>query len=291
MHELMVLDPRHTFPDNYACFAPTHFLLSRGFLAPLIRWSVPKRRPVDNMALSWDRPQEDEFALCNLGAHSPYLTMAFPNSPPQDQEYLTLDKVPPAALARWKQTFLNYLKSLTAQNPAKRIILKSPPHTGRIRVLLDLFPQAKFVHIVRDPYVVFPSTMNLWKRLYKDEGFQTPRYKGLEDHVFDTLVRMYDAFERDRELIPAGQLCEIRYEDLVANPVGQLQRIYGELELGGFEDVRVAIAEHMVGQSGYKRNRHQIAPEVRDEISRRWSGYIAKYGYEAVSQKSVGQAS
>ena len=33
LHELLVLDPRHTFPDNYACFAPAHFVLSRRVLA------------------------------------------------------------------------------------------------------------------------------------------------------------------------------------------------------------------------------------------------------------------
>ena len=82
LHELLVLDPRHTFPDNYACFAPAHFVFSRKLLAPVFRHLLPSKRPIDNMELGWDRPQEDEFALCNLGAHSPYLTMAFPNRPP-----------------------------------------------------------------------------------------------------------------------------------------------------------------------------------------------------------------
>jgi omega-hydroxy-beta-dihydromenaquinone-9 sulfotransferase len=286
LHELLVLDPRHTFPDNYACFAPAHFVLSRRVLAPVFRCLVPSRRPVDNMALSWERPQEDEFALCNLGVRSPYLTMAFPNRAPQDQEYLTLEGVPPAGLARWKRTFLWFLKCLTLKNP-KRIVLKSPPHTSRIRVLLELFPKARFVHIVRDPYVVFPSTMNLWRRLYKDEGFQTPRYKGLEEHVFTTLVRMYEVFERDRALIPPKQLCDVRYEDLVADPVGQLRRVYEELDLGGFDDAQPAIAKHMQGQADYKKNRYQIAPELRDEISRRWSSYIAKYGYCPPAQDAI----
>lgn len=278
LHELLVLDPRHTFPDNYACFAPAHFVFSRPVLAPLFRHLVPNRRPVDNMALSWDRPQEDEFALCNLGARSPYLTMAFPNRPPQDQEYLTLREAPPAGLEHWKQTLLWFLKCVTARQP-KRIVLKSPAHTCRVKVLLEMFPDARFVHIVRDPFVVFPSTINLWKRLYKDEGFQTPRYKGLEEHVFNTLLRMYEVFEQDRALIPQGHFCEVRYEDLVADPIGQMRRIYEDLGLGGFEEARPALEKHMEGQADYKRNRYEIAPEIRDEIARRWSGYMTKYGY------------
>ena len=96
-----------------------------------------------------------------------------------------------------------FLKCVTVRNPG-RIVLKLPPHTCRIRVLLEMFPQAKFVHIVRDQYVVFPSTVNLWKRLYRDEGWQLPKYRGLDDHVFKTLTRMYEAFERDRELLGTG---------------------------------------------------------------------------------------
>ena len=49
---------------------------------------------------------------------------------------------------------------------------------------------------------------------------------------------MYEVFERDRSLIPAGQFCEVRYEDLVAQPIQQMQRVYEELNLGGFEKVR-----------------------------------------------------
>src|SRR6202011_3820426 len=135
--------------------------------------------------------QEDEFALCMLGQPSPYLTIAFPNRPPQDQEYLDLEGLPPKALARWKQTFLRFLQQLTYKNP-KRLILKSPPHTCRIKVLLEMFPDARFVHIVRNPYVVFPSTVNLWKSLYQKHGLQVPTFAGLEDHVFDTYTRMYE---------------------------------------------------------------------------------------------------
>ena len=52
---------------------------------------------MDNMTAGWDCPQEDEFALCNMGLRSPYLTIAFPNHPPQDQEFFELAEVSPRA--------------------------------------------------------------------------------------------------------------------------------------------------------------------------------------------------
>jgi omega-hydroxy-beta-dihydromenaquinone-9 sulfotransferase len=280
LHELLVLDPRYTFPDTYSCFASNHFLASGWFMRPCLRFLLPSRRPVDNMAAGWDHPQEDEFALCNMGIRSPYLTITFPNHPPQDQEYLDFRGVPTPALERWRQAFLWFLKRITLRNP-KQIVLKSPPHTARIGVLLKMFPKAKFVHIVRDPYVIFPSTINLWKRLYCDQGLQTPTYDGLDEHVFSTLTRMYEAFDRDRPLIGAGQFCEIRYEDLIADPVEQMRSIYEQLKLGDFAAVEPTIKKYFAGQKDYKTNRYKMTPEMRTEITRRWGKYLRDYGYAA----------
>lgn len=288
LHELLVLDKGNTYPDTYACFAPNHFLVSSWVFKPLLRFLLPSRRPIDNMAAGWDRPQEDEFALCNMGVRSPYLTAVFPNRPPQDPEYLDLQGVSPQALGFWKLKLYWFIQCLTLRNP-KRVVLKSPPHTCRIKVLLELFPKAKFVHIVRDPYVIFPSTVNLWKRLYVDQGLQTPAYEGMEEYVFHTLERMYEAFDRDKSLIGPGQFCEVHYEDLVANPLQQMQRIYQELELGDFEEVRPALQNYMSGQKDYKTNRYQLAPELRDEVTRRWRKYLTQYGYKVAEAVKVAE--
>lgn len=277
-HELMALDERHTYPDTYACFTPNHFLISAWLLKPCLRFLLPARRPMDNMAVGWDRPQEDEFALCNMGVRSPYLTITFPNRPPQDQQYLALEGLSSQALARWKRALVWFLKCLTVRNP-RRIVLKSPTHTCRIKVLLELFPDARFVYLVRDPYVVFPSTVNLWKRLCHDQGLQRPNYQGLEEHVLRTFNRVYEAFEQDRHLIDPSRICQVRYEDLVSDPIEQVRMIYDRLELGEFEEVLPALREYVAAQADYRTNRYEISEETRAEISRRWRPYIEQYGY------------
>jgi hypothetical protein len=279
LHELLVLDPRCTYPDTYACFSANHFLVSGWIFRPLLKFLLPEHRLMDNMAAGLNHPQEDEFALCNMGVRSPYLTIVFPNRPPQDMEYLDLEHVPPEGLAFWKAKFRWFLQCITLRHP-KRIVLKSPPHTCRVKILLDMFPKAKFVHIVRDPYVIFPSTVNLWKRLYRDEGLQVPTGEGLEEHVFRTFERMYEVFERDRELIPSGQFSEVRYEDLVKHPMEEMQRLYDELQLDEFDLARPGIEKYLAEQKDYKTNRYQTAPELESQIARRWGGYLAKYGYE-----------
>jgi hypothetical protein len=278
LHELLVLDPRHSYPDTYACFCPNHFLLSRYFIPWWLKYLMPARRPMDNMPLGWDHPQEDEFALCCMGVPSPYLAFAFPNRPPAHPEYLDLKGLSPPTLARWKRAFVWFLKCLTLRNP-KRIVLKSPPHTARVDVLLELFPEARFVHIVRNPYAVFPSTVKTWKRLYQDQGAQVPRFEGLEEHVLSTFERMYAAFAESRPRIDPSRFCEVHYEDLVRDPVGRMRAVYETLGLEGFDAVLPALKQYAARTANYRANRHDLPPETRDQITRRWAPFIRKYGY------------
>ena len=64
-----------------------------------------------------------------------------------------------------------------------------------------------------------------------------------------TFETMYEKFDRDRTLLPPDRFCEVRYEDLVANPVGEMRTIYERLELGDFEQV-LAPFEHVPETDG-----------------------------------------
>ena len=228
--------------------------------------------------MTWNSPQEDEFALCNLGQPSPYLTIAFPNRRPQYPEYFDLERASPKGLARWKACFLHFLRQVTVRNQ-KRIILKSPTHTYRIKVLLELFPDARFVHIVRNPYVVFPSTINLWQSLYAHQGLQHPAFKGLEEYVFDNFIHMFEKLEEARPMMRSSRFFELRYEDLVQDPSGQLRAIYENLELGDFEQVLPKLKSHIAGTANHKANRYELPPELHDTITQRWGHVIQRYGY------------
>jgi hypothetical protein len=282
LHELLILDKRHTYPNTYECLEPNHFLLTEGFITRWLHFLMPSRRPMDNMAAGWDRPQEDEFALCMLGLPSPYLTIAFPNRPPQYPEYLDLVGLSPRALDAWKRGFVGFLRRLAYKDP-RRLVLKSPPHTCRIPTLLQLFPDAHFVHIVRDPYVVFPSTVNLWKSLYQAHGLQRPTFAGLDEYVLTSFTRLYARLEEGRKLIDPARFHELRYEDLTRDPVGQVRALYEHLGLGGFEELRPRLEQYVAGLSGYETNRYDLPPARRDEITRRWGEVIRKYGYVAPS--------
>jgi hypothetical protein len=233
---------------------------------------------MDNMKAGFDRPQEDEFALCMLGQPSPYLTIAFPNNPPQCQDFLDLEKVTPGALRSWKRTLKQFLKQLTYKT-GKRLVLKSPPHTARIKILREMFPGALFIHIVRDPYVVFPSTVNLWKTLYRTHGLQRPTYAGLDEQVLQTFNHMYRKLDEGKSLLEPGQFFEMRYEDLTSSPVEQMRKLYEHFNLGGWDDYLPRLQAYLAGTKGYETNKYDLAPEQRALVTKAWGEVIVRYGY------------
>jgi omega-hydroxy-beta-dihydromenaquinone-9 sulfotransferase len=245
LHELMILDERHASPDTFACFVPNHILLSERFFKDHLRFLMPDKRPMDNMLAGWDRPQEDEFALCLMG----------------------------------QRCLHQFLQTLTYKDP-RRLVLKSPPHTARVGTLLEQYPHAKFVHLTRDPYVLFASTVNLWKSLSKKHGLQTPRdERRIEEKVFREFRVITESYLAMRERIPAGNLVELRYEEVICDLVGTMDRVYGELSLGDFEAVRGRVQAYALRNKNYEANKYSLSVEKRGEITARWGDLIAKLGY------------
>jgi hypothetical protein len=275
----MALDERHAYPTTYECMEPNHFLLSERLFTRWLAFFAPKRRPMDNMAAGFSRPQEDEFALCMLGLPSPYLTVAFPNRPPQFDEYLDLEGLSPRALSAWKRTFLQFLKELTFKH-GKRLILKSPTHSCRIKVLLELFPDARFVHIVRDPYVVYSSTVNLWKSLYRAFSLQKATFAGVEERVLENFIRLHNKIEEGKTLVDFDRFYELHYEDLIRDPVGQMGALYDHLGLGGFEQLLPKLQKYLGDTRGYETNRYRLSDEETATITAKWGNVIRASGYE-----------
>jgi hypothetical protein len=279
VHELLALDGRLRCPTTFECFTPNNFLISETLLRPWSGFLLPRHRPPDAMPMGWDRPQEDEFALCNMGVPSPYWSIAFPNQPRQAEEYFELDQLDPLQRRRWQRALRTFLARLTRKRPG-RIVLKSPPHTFRLPILREMFPDARFIHVVRNPYAVFPSTVRLWKSLYTLNSYQEPDCADLEEQVLATFSRMHRRLEATRGLIAPERFCDVRYEDLLAGPRAAMEQIYERLQLEGFAAVAPAMDQYFRDRADYQTNRFALTPQQHEQITRRWRGYIEQYGYE-----------
>jgi omega-hydroxy-beta-dihydromenaquinone-9 sulfotransferase len=277
LHELLVLDDRHIGPTGFECVAPQHFLLTER-LAPLVGFMVSKHRAMDNMDSSLYHPQEDEFVWIMQGQPSPYLTLAFPNRPREHERYLALEQLTTRELEAWKRPLFRFVQQLYFRH-RKTVVLKNPNHSFRIKVLLDMFPHAKFVHIIRDPYVVYPSSIHLLKSLSRVHSLQRPSFEGLEERVLTTYVDLYRRVDEGRKLVDPSHFYELRYEDLIADPEGQLHRLYEHLGLGGFEEYRPRLRQYLADHADYATNSYGLTAEQREIVTQRWGEIIDRYGY------------
>ena len=279
LHELMVLDERLSSPSTYQCFAPDHHLVSAWFFCRFARWLLPGKRPMDNMSAGWERPQEDEFALLTLGLPSPYRRIAFPNQGPVDLDYLDFRDLPQERIVAWMAKLRQFLLSVSIAT-GRPLVVKSPTHTGRIAALAKEFPEARFIHISRDPRSLFPSTCRLWRSLDAVQALQRPSDDQIESYVIECLKRMYDSFHQGREQVEPHRLVDVRYEDLKQDPVGTLGSIYETLRLSDFEPVQPAIQQWVEAEhSQYQTNQHQLSPEHESLIRDAWRDYFDRYGY------------
>lgn len=278
LHELLVLDSRHGYASTYDCFSPSHFLSTHSFMTRWFRFLMPNLRPMDNMHAGWDRPQEEEFALLNLGAPSIYRTLAFPNHGPVDLDSLDFSGYSNQQIEEWKKTLYWFLQRIFFREK-RALVLKSPPHLGRISVLLEMFPDARFVHIVRDPYAVYPSTLRLWKVLFETQSVQVPHCEWLSDFVFSTFNRLYRDFEKSRQLIPVGRYCEVRYEDLVEDPIAVMGSIYRDLDIDDFQSVVPQMEEHVAALRDYRTNQYELDEKTRRSIDDNWAEFSNRYRY------------
>lgn len=280
LHELMIRDERFAYPSTYECFVPHHFLVTGSVLPRLFKFMLPRRRPMDNMAAGFERPQEDEFGMVSMGAPTTYYRTAFPNEPTPHMETLNSRDFSPDDRESFRGALTYFLQALTL-GKKKRLVLKSPPHTGRVEMLAEWFPGAKFIHISRDPYAIFPSMKHTWMSLDAAQGFQFRNEYGdeMDEFIFDCYERMYKDFDEQRAAVAPENWCEVRYEDLAADPIGQVERIYEQLDLAGFDHVRPTLTAYVATLREYKPNKLAMESSLREKIDERWSWYQERFGY------------
>lgn len=279
LHNLLALDTdRFAYTNTYQVGSPHTFLSTEEVNAKRFAGLLPETRPMDRMALSMWTPQEDEFAVLFTSFRSPYLAQAFPRRRQYYDRYLTLRGISAAAIEKWKEGFLWFLKKLTWKYD-RSLLLKSPPHTARLRLLLQLFPKARFIHLHRDPYRVFQSTRHLENVISKNQYLQDEDPPSI-DYILQRYNVMYDAFFEDRTLIPETQFRDIRFEELEQDPVGQVRKVYEKFNLSGFESLQPKLERYLESISGYKKNKYPELPApLRHQIGQAWQRSFEEWNY------------
>jgi hypothetical protein len=169
-----------------------------------------------------------------------------------------------AVLPTWRDYYLahdqtpsyRYLKKvlqvLQWQRGGQRWVLKSPQHLEQFGPLLEVFPDATFVVTHRDPVSVIAS--NATMLAYMARLNQTrPDPVRIGHYWAHRIQQMLEAGMRDRDLVPADQSLDVRFDEFMADDIATVQRIYGVADQPFSSDVRAAMRSFM---RDHPRGRH-----------------------------------
>jgi hypothetical protein len=272
---LLAATGRFAVPTPVDVGLPAERLLVGRPLEPLLAKLVPAGRWIDAVGVDRTAPQEDEVALANLGAPSFFEPYYLPDGFRRRwRDVVFLDA---AGTRRWLDRAARYYARLALEHPGKPLLIKNPVYTARLAALAARFPEARFVHCVRDPLEVYGSTLRFHHKLGEVLGLTRARPEEVEATVVETYAEMMRRFEHDRAALPTARVVDVRYEQLRDRPLATLEGLYDALGLDGFATDRPTIVAHLDAIAGYRAQRYVLDPDTRARIERAWAPWLERW--------------
>lgn len=276
LHKLLCADERFGFVSHYDMICPDSSLLFGKRLQNVLQFFINKLKIktsfFNNTIVSLDEPAEEERFLINKGsAFADYWKFVFPlNQNIWQSNLLNDDKY----YDRWKTEYIWLLKMITFKSKGRQLVLKSPCNTERIKYLLKIFPDAKFIYLSRNPYHVFYSTVNLWQKAIQKFCLQHISTSQREEIIFTHYTYLAKQYKKDKDLIPACNLVEVKYEELESKPLYVLQKIYSDLSIGHFRNARNSFINQLQKEKQYNKFRYTFHEETLLKINTYWAKQI-----------------
>ena len=252
LHNLLCQDKQFAYPSTYQCFLPGVFLTGKSFMKSINKRTLPKIRPMDNVKMHPDFPQEEEFAISSLTPLSYYQSLFFPVKMISHFKLFAL--MESVALKKWECQYLYFLKKVAYSSKGKQLLLKNPVNTVRIKHLLRLFPNAKFIYIYRNTKDVLQSTFKLYNDLLKINSFQLISETDLKENICKIYSETIEQYQKQKELISNSHLIEVNYDEFIHNPFLVTKEIYAKLDINGHDIANRVLENYISEQATYARN-------------------------------------
>lgn len=261
LHYLLAKDKQFGYCSNADAFAPGALLIGRWLTRKVIAWRLPKTRPMDNVKLHVDAPQEEEFAMMLLTPNSAYHGFVFPSELKKMFFTFTLFNTDNVSLINlWRNQYYQFLRKLSYGKKGKRLLLKNPANTTRIKQLTSMFPKARFIYLYRNAEHVKQSTLRMYKALININSLQSFDETALRQQVEILHKAFIKEYENQRSFINPEKIIEIAYDDLIAHPLQTIRRIYETLDIPAFELNKPAFENFIHEQASYKPHQYSHIP-------------------------------
>ena len=142
-----------------------------------------------------------------------------------------------------------------------------------------MFPNAKFIHIHRNPIEVFLSTQKFFNKMLPHLQFQTIEKKEIDAAIITLYKNLMGDYLIQKKLIPVGNLFEISFDQLEEDPTAILQELYQKLNLTGFDQAQPKFHEYLKSVDHYKKNKHLIKREQLNTLLTEWEFCMNSLNY------------
>lgn len=287
VHNIFAQDKHFGYTTTYQTVFPHFVMALQGFFKPCMKFVMPDHRPTDNMEIAPDLPQEEEFALANMTPYHYYNFWFFPNKMQEFcDRFLTFRNITDEEKKEFGIAFEKLVKISLWNTGGTQYLSKNPPHTGRIKALSELFPRARYIYIMRNPYTVFESTRSFFINTIKPLQLNTITYEEMEQNILRNYMELYHAYKEQKQCLPEGEngidavLYEVRFEEIEQNALAITEDIYRKLNIPGWEEAKPAIEQYILGKKGYKKNQYTYDPRTIQLVNEHWGEVLEEWGYE-----------
>ncbi|NER84554.1 MAG: sulfotransferase [Leptolyngbya sp. SIO1D8] len=281
LYNVLSRAPQFAYVSPLATGLPWDFLTLGTLLRPILERALPEERFIDQVSVNPDSPQEDEIALASMQPISFYHGLYFPKHFVKNfNAGIFFEHCSQEDIEHWEWAMVHFCKKLQLQNPGQQLLIKNPVYTARVQQLRNLWPHAKFIHIYRNPYVVFQSTLNFYAKLFQELALQPFNQDLIPDIVLESYPKMMERLFRDTAKLPAQDFVELQFEAFEADPLGHLHRIYTQLELQGWEQAQPHFQQYLQAQRQYRKNRYAFPQDAIAQVQNHWQPFIDRWGYQ-----------
>jgi omega-hydroxy-beta-dihydromenaquinone-9 sulfotransferase len=280
MHNLLLQDPQFASVTMLHCAIPSGFLTWGWLARRILKRRLPKSRPMDAVPLGIDEPMSEDFALAGLTHMSHYLNYFFPRIADQTfRRTVLFEDVSPLDVTHWSDHYEFLLRKISYAVGGKRLMLKNPPNLGRIPEVLKRFPDARFIHVYRNPWLVHASSMKLMQRFTESLAFQSHDLSEIETFVSRRYAAIMEKWFADRALIPPENLIELRHEDIVAQPMTVVESVYRHFGLQSWPETEPGLKAYIDTLAEYQNNKYEFDAGYLIRISPYVGSIAEQLGY------------
>ncbi len=278
LHQILSLDKQFSTPSVVRVSVPNSFLVSEKYFRKIMNKVVSRTRPMDNVKLGPDEPQEDEYALLKTAKYTILEHLIFPRkNRPFSKTFLQLDE---KSFSQENAEKLKlFIKKLNFKNPGI-ILLKNPYHSFRITRLKTIFPKARFIHIYRNPKKVIPSTVNMFNIIGRQNVLKGKWQKENLFTISELFNYVWKCVKNQLFSLNEKDYIEIKYEDFEKNPKKYIKNIYDYFGFDYCSDFDSQVDEFFDSVKNYKKNRFPLAEDEARHIEDQCSDFINHYNYD-----------